>query len=290
MHSMTGYGRATCQADGRSVTIELKSVNHRFLDLNLRMPRAFMFFEDAMRKQIAGAISRGHLDVFVTYVNQRVDSKRVSADEGLARAYMRALDDMQRITGMPDDRSLSLLARLPDALVITEAEDDEQALAALAKDALEQALSGLNAMRAREGESLRAELIKHIGDIESMARSIEERYPQTVKEYQQKLRQRVEELLNSAIDEARLNQEIALMADRSDIAEEIARLTSHIAQARENCAKDSPVGRGLDFIVQEMNREVNTITSKSQDISITQAVIACKSAIEKLREQLQNVE
>lgn len=290
MYSMTGYGRATNQADGRTMTIELKSVNHRFLDLNFRMPRSFAFLEDAARKTIANKLSRGHVDVFVTYVNLRDDSKIVTADMGLVKAYMTALDEIEKETGLRDDRSLSLISRLPDALRITENAEDEEALKALMISTMNDALDNLNAMRLKEGEAMKADMLTKISEIEKENEFIEKRYPETVAEYQAKLKARVEELLNGQLDENRLAQEVAIMADRAAIAEENVRLKSHIRQAREKCALTEPVGRSLDFIVQEMNREVNTISSKSQDIPITQSVIACKSAIEKLREQLQNVE
>lgn len=290
MYSMTGYGRATNQADGRTMTIELKSVNHRFLDLNFRMPRSFAFLEDAARKTIANKLSRGHVDVFVTYVNLREDSKIVTADMGLVKAYMTALDEIEKETGLRDDRSLSLISRLPDALRITENAEDEEALKALMISTMNDALDNLNAMRLKEGEAMKADMLLKISEIEKENEFIEKRYPETVLEYQMKLKARVEELLNGQLDENRLAQEVAVMADRAAIAEETVRLKSHIRQAREKCVLTEPVGRSLDFIVQEMNREVNTISSKSQDIPITQSVIACKSAIEKLREQLQNVE
>lgn len=290
MHSMTGYGRATCTEEGRSLTIELKSVNHRFLDLNFRMPRSFAFLEDAARKQIGKSLSRGHVDIFVTYLNLREDSKMVRVDEGLVKAYMQALDRIREETALSDDRTLSIIPKLPDALVITENPEDEEALQKLLSDTLGQALDNLNAMRRREGAAMRDDMISKLDEIEEMTGKIEQRYPETVIEYQKKLKQRVEELLGSEMDENRLAQEVAIMADRAAVAEETVRLRSHIAQAREICDKDEPVGRSLDFIVQEMNREVNTVSSKSQDIPITQAVLACKSAIEKLREQLQNVE
>ena len=290
MYSMTGYGRATNTHDGRTMTIELKSVNHRFLDLNFRMPRSFAFLEDTARKLIAKKLSRGHVDVFCTYVNLREDSKIVTADTGLVKAYMTALDEIEGITGYKDDRSLAMIARLPDAMRVMENQEDEEALRTLLTDTMNEALDNLNAMRLTEGEAMKQDMLSKISEIEEKNAFIEARYPETVAEYQAKLKARVEELLGSQLDEARLAQEVAIMADRAAIAEETVRLKSHIRQAREKCALTEPVGRSLDFIVQEMNREVNTISSKSQDIPITQAVIACKSAIEKLREQLQNVE
>lgn len=290
MYSMTGYGRHTSQAEGRTLTIEIRSVNHRFLDVNFRMPRSLAFMEERARKLIGVKLARGHVDVSATYLNLRADSKRVLADEGLISAYANALDRVSKLTGYDDDRSISLIARLPDALKICEAEDDEHAITQLMDEALNGALDALNAMRAREGEALRIDMLSKLDAIERMTDIIEARYPETVIEYQEKLKARIFELLGAQIDEARLAQEAALMADRTSVAEEVVRIHSHVRQAREKCALAEPVGRSLDFLVQEMNREVNTITSKSQDIKITQIVIDLKSEIEKLREQLQNVE
>lgn len=291
MYSMTGYGRASVEQDGRQLTIELKSVNHRFLDISFRMPRSFNFLEDAMRKQIGAVLSRGHVDVFATYRNTREDSKRVDFDEALLAAYMKALDRIEADTGLPDDRSLSMTARLPDVLAVTEAEEDQDALRALAAQALGDALEQMRVMRAREGDALREDIASRVNRLEAMTAQIEERYPATVREYQQKLEARVQELLGGAsVDEQRLLQEVALMADRSAIAEETVRLHSHFQQIRGFMEANEPTGRKLDFIVQELNREVNTISSKSQDVPITNLVVEAKAEIEKIREQVQNVE
>ena len=288
---MTGYGRASVERDGRQLTIELKSVNHRFLDIAFRMPRSFNFMEDAMRKQIGRTLSRGHVDVFATYRNTRADSKRVDVDEALLAAYMSAFDRMEADTGLRDDRSLSVAARLPDVLAVTEAEEDQDALTALTEEALGEALEQMRAMRAREGDALREDISARVNRLEEMTVQIEARYPETVLEYRQKLETRVQELLGGAtVDEQRLLQEVALMADRSAIAEETVRLHSHFAQIRGFMEAKEPTGRKLDFIVQELNREVNTISSKSQDVPITNLVVEAKAEIEKIREQVQNVE
>ncbi|MDO4357184.1 MAG: YicC/YloC family endoribonuclease [Clostridia bacterium] len=290
MRSMTGYGRCTQTIDGRQLTIELKSVNHRFLDLSFRMPRSFAFLEEDARRIIGGRLSRGHVDVFATYRNLRTDARTVTVDAALLGAYMGALDSIGQASGLRDDRSLMSISRLPDVLVVEEAEEDRDALKQLMAAALNGALDELVAMREREGVSMKADLSHRVDEIERMTRLIEQRYPETVAEYQQRLKQRVEELLGGDMDEQRLLQEVAVMADRSAIAEETVRLHSHIAQLRELFEVDEPVGRRIDFIVQELNREVNTISSKSQDIPITRQVVNCKAEIEKLREQLQNVE
>lgn len=290
MYSMTGYGRATVEEDGRQLTVELKSVNHRFLDIAFRMPRFFSFLEDEVRKQLGGKLSRGHVDVFVSYRNMREDARTVAADQGLFRAYQKALEQLAQDGQLRDDRSLMSVARMPDVLLVTEAEEDQEALKRLMTRAVDQALEGICAMRLREGASLKADLLTRLDRLEGMKETIKGRYPQTVKEYEQRLKERIQELLDIPVDEARLLQEVAIMADRSAISEELVRLGSHIAQMRETVESKEAVGRKLDFIVQELNREVNTISSKSQDIPITQQVVAAKAEIEKMREQVQNVE
>lgn len=289
MFSMTGYGRATGEIEGRQLTIELKSVNHRFLDLSFRMPRNLMFLEDEARKMIGARLSRGHVDVFMTYRNLRSDAKTVSVDRALFDAYAKALDTVAD-AGLRDDRSLMTIARMPDVLVITEAEEDQDALRALLRLTLGQALDQIADMRAREGVEMAADLKCKVDAIERMVGEIEVRYPQTVAEYTARLRASIEELIGQEVDETRLLTEVAVMADRSAIAEETVRLHSHVQQLRECFEKAEPVGRRLDFLVQELNREVNTISSKSQDIPITRLAVDCKAEIEKLREQLQNVE
>ena len=289
MLSMTGYGRASREADGRQMTVELKSVNHRFLDLSFRMPRNLMFLEDAARKGISARLSRGHVDVFVTYRNLRTDARTVSVDRALFAAYASALDGVSDL-GLSDDRTLMSIARLPDVLNVTEAEEDQAAVEALMKDTLSEAIDQLLAMREREGEAMKRDLSEKVDAIERMTGEVEARYPETVAAYTARLRAAVEELIGSGVDETRLMMEVAVMADRSAIAEETVRLHSHVKQLRTLFESAEPIGRRLDFIVQELNREVNTISSKSQDIPITQLTVSMKAEIEKLREQLQNVE
>ena len=295
MYSMTGYGRAAVEREGRQLTLELKSVNHRFLDIAPRIPRSLGFLEDEMRRRIGTRVARGHVDVFATYRNLREDARTVQVDRGLFLAYRRALAQLageqgQEGEALADDRSLMKLAKLPDVLVVTEAEEDQEALAALMDQGLDQALDMLCQMRRREGEALKADMLGQLEGLRGLVEAIRARYPQTVAQYQVRLKERMEELLSTPVEEARLLQEVALMADRSAISEELVRLDSHIAQMREAMDSGQPVGRKLDFIVQELNREVNTISSKSQDIPLTQAVVAAKAQIEKLREQVQNVE
>jgi len=289
MLSMTGYGRAMKEMDGRQLTIELKSVNHRFLDLNFRMPRNLMFLEDAARKTIGARLARGHVDVFMTYRNMRSDARVVQADKGLFDAYANALSSLTD-ESIRDDRSLMAIARMPDVLVVTEAEEDQDALRELLVLTMNEALDQLLVMRGREGAEMKKDLLFRIGRIEEMTVEIEKRYPETVSEYTARLRASIEELIGREVEESRLLTEVAIMADRSAIAEETVRLHAHIAQLRECMEQTEPVGRRIDFLVQELNREVNTISSKSQDVPITRLVVSMKAEIEKLREQLQNIE
>lgn len=289
MHSMTGYGRAFREIDGRQLTVELKSVNHRFLDVSVRLPRSLMFLEDPARKQVAARLNRGHVDVFLTYRNLRTDARKVSVDRALFEAYAAALDSVAGL-GLPDDRTLMGVARMPDVMTVTEAEEDQEAVLALLTETLSEALDGLVAMRAREGESICRDLAARVGAIERMTGEVEARYPETVEAYKARLRAAMEELIGSGADEARLMMEVAVMADRSAIAEETVRLRSHVRQLQSLFEADEPIGRRVDFIVQELNREVNTITSKSQDIPITRLTVDMKAEIEKLREQVQNIE
>jgi len=289
MLSMTGYGRAMCETDGRQLTIELKSVNHRFLDLSFRMPRNLMFLEDEARKAIGARLARGHVDVFMTYRNLRSDARTVTVDKALYDAYANALATLPG-DELCDDRSLMSIARMPDVMTVTEGEEDQDALRELMKQTIDAALDQLVAMREREGVAMAADLNRKVDSIEAMTKEIEARYPQTVAEYTARLRANIEELIGKEVDETRLLTEVAIMADRSAIAEETVRLHAHVQQLRETFAKREPIGRRLDFLVQELNREVNTISSKSQDIPITRLAVDCKAEIEKLREQLQNVE
>ena len=284
---MTGYGRCVRVRDGRSLTVELKSVNHRFLDISLRMPRCFLFLEDEARKAVGRRLARGHVDVFCTYRNQREDARAVQVDEGLIRAYLRATDGL---AGLTDDRSVMGVLSLPEVVQVVETEEDREALRALLLETLEGALDEAAAMRAVEGEALQRDPNARADALEKIARAIAARAPQTLIAYRERLRANVEELLGGQMDESRLVQETAIMADRLAIDEELVRLESHIAQLRALTGDPAPAGRRLDFLAQEFNREVNTIASKSQDIEITRLAMEGKAEIEKLREQVQNVE
>ena len=289
MRSMTGYGRCQRAADGREMTVEVKTVNHRFLDVSLRLPRHLGFAEEQIRQQLAARLGRGHADVSVQYRNARPDARKVVCDPALAAAYREAMQALSQATGAPNDVPLAQYAQLPDVLTVTEAEEDREAVGRLLADALNGALGEVDAMRLREGEALKADLSLHLTLLEKLRLQIADRAPGVVEDYRTRLLQRIAEFGVVAPDEQRVVQEVALFADRAAIDEELSRLDSHIRQAYK-LMETEPCGSKLNFLVQEMNREVNTIGSKALDSAIAKMVVDAKSEIEKLREQIQNVE
>lgn len=290
MRSMTGYGRTQRVQDGREMTVEVKTVNHRFLDVAPRLPRHLGFAEDMLRKQIAEKMQRGHVDVFVTYRNSRADARKVSCDTALAAAYRDAMAELAAVTGAENNVSLFQYAQMPDVLTVSEQEEDREAVSALLCETLCEALNEANAMRLREGEALKADLMLHLELLEALRQRIAERAPSVTQDYRTRLLQRIEESGVTDIDQQRLIQEVAIFADRAAIDEELSRLDSHIHQAYKLMAGEESCGSKLNFLVQEMNREVNTIGSKAMDADIAKMVVDGKSEIEKLREQIQNVE
>lgn len=289
MRSMTGYGRRSLARDGREMTVEVKTVNHRFLDVALRMPRHLGFAEDQVRRQLSETLSRGHADVSVQYRNTRPDARRVVCDPALAAAYRDAMAALSAATGAENSVPLSQYALLPDVLTVTENEEDQEAVSALLSDTLALALQDVQVLRAREGEALKADLTVHLQLLEKLRQQIAARAPGVVEDYRLRLLQRIQELGVVSPDESRVVQEVAIFADRAAIDEELSRLDSHIRQAYR-LMEESPCGSKLNFLVQEMNREVNTIGSKALDSGIAKMVVDAKSEIEKLREQIQNVE
>ena len=288
--SMTGYGRCTLAQDGREVTIELKSVNHRFLDLAFRMPRSFAFLENDMRARISNKLARGHVDIFVTYKNSRDDARKVTLDSALLGEYLTTLRQGGIDHMLDDNLRLRDVLSMQDVLTVEEADEDQQALSTLTLSALDTALDSLCAMRRREGEAMRGDVETRLDTLERTAHAIDERAPQWLEEYRQRLRARIEEICQMQLDEARLTQEVALAADKAAVDEETVRLRSLIAQMRDLLKQSEPAGRKLDFLVQEMNREVNTTGSKSSDLILTGMVVDAKAELEKIREQIQNIE
>lgn len=291
MYSMTGYGRGMAAIDGRELTIELKSVNHRYLDVSMRLPRHLLFLEDGIRKQLAASLSRGHVDVFINYRNTRSDARSVTVNTGLLTAYLSAAKEANESLGLRDDLGLTAALRLPDVTEVCEADEDRDAVSALCEKAVSLAVEELRAMRLLEGERLKKDLSEKVSTVLSLADKISERAPLVIEEYRTKLNERIEQLLEKTeVDRTRLATEVALFADRASIDEEIVRLHSHVEQMRLLFADSEPVGRRMDFVVQEMNREFNTIGSKANDGALTAHVLAGKAEIEKIREQIQNIE
>ncbi|MBQ6145388.1 MAG: YicC family protein [Clostridia bacterium] len=291
MYSMTGYGRGAASLEGRELTIELKSVNNRFLDIGMKLPRQLSFLEDGLRKLLNDNLSRGHVDVFVNYRNLRSDSKTVRVDEALLRAYLASARESAKALDLVDDLTLSKALTLPDVTTILPADEDQQALMDLARTVMTEAIENLKAMRFKEGERLKLDLSARMDTMTGYAAAIERRAPAVVEEYREKLTARIEDLLGETeVDRARLATEVAIFADRAAIDEEIVRLNTHLVHFRELLTADEPVGRKMDFLVQEMNRECNTIGSKANDGELTSIVLLSKAEIEKLREQIQNIE
>ncbi len=290
-NSMTGFGRANVLKDGREMTVELKSVNHRYLDLGFRMPRHISFLEDEIRRVLTEKLTRGHVDVFVTYRNTRNDAKQVVVDPALLEAYLAAAGECADKYGLRNDLSVVNALRFPDVVDVVEAEEDRDAVIALADDALIAACDELIGMRRIEGERLSADLLARLDSVLAIRAAIAERAPFVVQDYRARLNERIAAVLaETEVDTARLATEVALFADRANIDEELVRLKSHVAAARELLENGVAVGRKMDFIVQEMNREFNTIGSKANDKEITALVIEGKAEIEKIREQVQNLE
>ncbi len=291
MKSMTGYGKGVAARDGRELTVELKSVNHRFLDIGMRVPRILSCTEDTIRRVIGERLSRGHIDVYLNYRNTRSDAKTVHVDTQLAEAYVRAARSLPTRLGLDDDLTIASVLRLPDVTEIVAADEDSDALIALAEEATGAAIDALEVMRTAEGERLKTALLSGVNSMAAYRETILQRAPSVVEDYRRKLTERIEQALSDAdIDRARLATEVALFADRACIDEELVRLESHIAQFRAYLEAAEPIGRKMDFLIQEMNRECNTIGSKANDAELTNTVLLCKAEIEKLREQIQNVE
>ena len=289
--SMTGYGRAEGTFDGCTITVELRSVNNRYLDCNVRIPRLYLFAEDAIKSRVQKAISRGKVDVFVTLDSTGADKVQVSVNKPAADGYYAALKQLSEEYALSGEITVSLLSRFPEVLLAEKAEEDVEKMAEDVCSVLDRALVDFDQMRAREGERLKEDILARVAVIEDKVSLVEERSPQTVAEYRAKLEARMNEVLsNTQLDPARFLTEAAIFADKVAVDEETVRLRSHIGQLREMLSKGGATGRKLDFLIQEFNREANTIGSKCSDIEISAQVVDIKAEIEKIREQVQNIE
>ena len=289
--SMTGFGRGAAQSDNFSIVVEMKAVNHRFLEIACRLPKQLLSREDALKKQLQQSISRGKLDVFVTLERTGTKKAVVKVDKDLAMAYHNSLIELAAACGLPQQVQLREVASFPGVVTVETAEDDEDEIASLLTAATDEAVAHMLTMQEQEGAALAADLSARLDIIEQQLQLVREAAPQVVADQKTRLEQRLSELLGAVpIDEARLANELAVFADRVDITEELTRLASHIQQFRQALAADEPVGRKLNFIQQEMLREANTIGSKASALSINRTVIEVKSELEKIREQIQNIE
>lgn len=289
--SMTGYGGAKGSAEGLSVSIELKSVNNRYLDVSVKLPRTMLFAEEPIKAAVGRHISRGKVDVFVTVDQSASDDMEVRVNEPLLKGYIEALSAAAEKFGLQNDMTVMSLCRLPDVLSTDRREIDSSALMTGITEILERALTEYDAMRLREGEKLRDDVLARLETISRLTGVVEENAPKTVAEYRARLEQKLQEVLATAnIDESRVLTEAAIFADKIAVDEETVRLRSHISQMRQMLADGSPAGRKLDFLIQEFNREANTIGSKCNDGALAKVVVDMKSEIEKIREQIQNIE
>ena len=291
MNSMTGYGKFIVAESDRQITVEIKSVNNRYLDINCRIPKALPAVEDTVKRTIKKYLRRGSVDVFFNYENNSPQGKRIIVDGILADAYIEASKKLAAEYGIENDFSVTDLMRTQEVIKIDSEAEDEQLLKTLAEKCTEGAVKELNRMRATEGKTIADDLAKIVANIGEALSKAEKRAPKVVEEYSQKLRAKITELLSGVeIDEARLLNETAFFADKADINEEISRLHSHIAQFTSALSSDQPQGRNLDFISQEMGREINTMGSKSNDTELTNLVVYMKNELEKIKEQIRNVE
>ncbi|CDE72495.1 yicC domain protein [Acidaminococcus sp. CAG:917] len=288
---MTGYGKGQTAHNGRQVTIEVKAVNHRFLDLNLKLPKGFLFLDDLIRKTLSKVISRGHLDVYVTYDNQSEDKGSYICNNQLGKDFYFLGELLSREIGIENDLTISSIMKAPDVLERVMPEENEEELKNLVVLSLASALTSLEEMRIAEGDEIKKDLALKLDILKKMRDEIESLSPKVTVDYKEKLTARISEYLAMPeLDEQRIATEVALFADRSAIDEELTRLKSHFKQFDDLLVSEDPVGRKLDFLLQEINRETNTIGSKANFIEITNLVLKMKNEIEKIREQVQNIE
>ncbi|MBR0062613.1 MAG: YicC family protein [Oscillospiraceae bacterium] len=289
--SMTGYGSAKGTSGKLKITVELRSVNNRFLDCSVRIPRVYTALEDMIKAQVGKSISRGKVDVFVTIDFSEADDVEIVVNESVAEAYVNAVRKLSEKYSLPNDLTALSLAKMQDVLSVQKAETDMDSLGRDISAILAEAIADFDAMRSREGAKLREDVLNHLNEVERLRNLAVERSPKTVSEYREKLLKRMREVLDgAAVDESRIVTEAALFADKTAVDEETVRLESHISQLRSFMEASAPIGRKVDFLVQEFNREANTIGSKGNDVEMARIVVDLKSEIEKIREQIQNIE
>ncbi len=289
--SMTGFGRAMAEKDGYVISVELKSVNHRYFEFNCRLPRQYGFAEEKLKSYVNSKVSRGKVDCFLGIEALDTDNADVVVNHTLASAYIKAMNELAQEYSLKNDISSVSISRFPDVFVLKKADEDEEKLWGYIKEVADEAIEKFVAMRETEGEQMKKDVLSRADYILDCVSFIESRSPQTVKEYNDKLIARVHELIGDAsLDENRIIQEVAIYADKVAVAEETVRLRSHISQLKEFLESSEPIGRKMDFLVQEINRETNTIGSKACDVDIARKVVDIKAEVEKIREQIQNIE
>lgn len=291
LNSMTGYGRGEATLHQHTIVVELRSVNNRYLDCNVRLPRVYACAEETVISSVKASVSRGKVDVNVTVDSTGADAVSVTLNQPVAAGYLKALREMGEIYGLHDDISVSLLSRFPDVFRVEKVPENLEQLTEDIRQVTQTALNDFNAMRTREGEKLAADLLGRLDTLETYTAQVEARSPETVEAYRERLTARIKEVLeDKQIDESRILTEAAIFADKVAVAEETVRLRSHIAQFRDMVSNGGVIGRKLDFLIQEMNRETNTIGSKCNDLALSTIVVDIKAELEKIREQVQNVE
>lgn len=290
--SMTGFGMGEYKDDSYNISVECKAINHKYLDINPRLPRKISFLEDRLRVLVKEYLSRGRIDIFIKFETLKSSGIKLQYDDELASQYNDILRRIKKDFDIEEEISATDIARFPEIITSTEAEDDEELLWNILSDATEKSLKKLIEMREIEGKKLEKDILERTELLEKYILEIEQYSDDVVNEYREKLNFRISEILEdpSVVDESRLAQEVAIYADKSNITEEIVRFKSHIIQLRNTVKRDDTIGRKMDFLIQEMNRETNTIGSKSSNINITNLVIEVKSELEKIREQIQNIE
>lgn len=289
--SMTGYGRAQGSFSGGDITVEVKSVNNRYLDCGVKLPRGYAYLEESIKALVQKSISRGKVDVFVTINAAGADNVTVSVNTPVAEGYLAAMRQLVEQYGVADDISASVFSRFSDVFLVEKQEQDENEVKSAIGGVVSEALSAFDTMRTREGQALKADLLQKAGGILTLVSKVEERSPITVKSYRERLTAKMQEVLaDRQIDEARIIQEAAIYADKVAVDEETVRLRSHVDQLQTMLREGGVIGRKLDFLMQEMNREANTIGSKGNDVEQARNVVNIKSELEKIREQIQNIE
>lgn len=292
--SMTGYGRGETNSANRRVSVEIKSINNRFCDIQIRMPRMLAALENRVREEISRQVSRGKIDVFINFEDKSEDACQVTCDAGLAKAYAAALREIAAVTGVPDSLNAGVIGRYSDVLHVESAQLDPESVWELLLQSLQEALASLGRMRRLEGERLAQDILQRNATLETLRLEIAERAPLVVADYRIRLETRISELLGDKaaelFDSQRLAAEVAIFADKCAIDEELVRLSSHLRQVTEIIGQNEPAGKKLDFLVQEINREINTIGSKANDLELINRVVTMKSELEKIREQIQNLE